>query len=146
MKTECEEYVAEPEAHERHLETCETCRALFGGSWVEARGVRLEALPLAPWEGAAHRAWPLVFAGAALVLAAAAALFAASGISPLRGLAAAIGSAIPSLDVIQALVWRMGGALQHVPAGWQIAIGVSFVAINALLVALLRRAPKGIDV
>lgn len=147
MKTpDCERYLADPEANAGHLETCVECRALFGPRSADLPPVRIGALPVAPWEGASYRSWRLVLLAGAIVLTLAAGLGAAAGISPFGGLSAALGSTFPSMEVLQALTFRVGGALQHVPGPWQIGIAISFVVINTVLVILLRRPPKGIDV
>ena len=54
MKTpDCERYIEEPEANASHLATCDECRALFGANAnVPAPKIDVNALPLAPWEGA----------------------------------------------------------------------------------------------
>ncbi len=145
----CEDYLQDPEANAAHLESCAACRAmaleLDDAVEIEPRPLNVDALPLAPWEGATHRTWPLVAAGVVAVLILAAVLFLAAGISPLRGIARAVVSALPSLDLMVNLSQLAGGALHNAPVTWHIAIGVSFVVINTLLFLLLRRAPKGID-
>ena len=141
MKTEaCERYVADPEANASHLDECVECAALFGSSDVGAT-LKLDALPLAPWEGAAHKSWPLVIGGALTVFCIAAALFTIAGV-PLTALT----GAIPSFSTLQLLLRDVGDGLQHAPAPWQIAIAISFLVVNTVLIVLLRRAPKGIDV
>lgn len=146
----CEDYLNDPEANAAHAETCAACRAmteeLDSEIEIQARPMSLDALPLAPWEGASHRTWPLVAAGAAAVAILAAVLFLAAGISPLRGITRAVTSAVPSLDLMVSLSELAGGALHQAPVAWHIAIGVSFLAINTILFLLLRRSPKGIDV
>jgi hypothetical protein len=135
MKTpDCERYIEDPEANASHLETCEECRALFGASaTVRAPKIDVNALPVAPWEGAQHRAWPLVTGAALAIFAIAAALFAASGASPADTLAANV----PTLGRLEALVVLM----RQTPI---MVVGVLFVVVNTLLIALLRRAPKGL--
>ena len=64
----------------------------------------------------------------------------------LSGIARAVTSAVPSLDLMVNLSHLAGGALHKAPMAWHVAIAVSFVAINTILFLLLRRAPKGIDV
>lgn len=137
MKTpDCERYIEDPEANPSHLETCEECRVLFGASTTaRAPKIDVNALPLAPWEGSQHRSWPLVTGAALAIFAIAAALFAASGASPADTLAANV----PTLSRLQALVLLMRQAPIMV-------VGVLFIIVNTLLIALLRRAPKGIDV
>ena len=145
MKSErCQLYLEDPEGHAAHLRECAECRALFEeiNARVDQRPVIVDSLPLAPWEGASYRAWPLVLGGVLTVLAITAALFAAAGPSALQ----ALRSNVPSLDIVMSLFRLAGGAVQNAPAVWQIGIGVSFVIVNAIFFALLRRAPKGIDV
>jgi hypothetical protein len=137
MKTpDCERYIEDPEANASHLATCEECRALFGTAGnVPAPKLDVNALPLAPWEGAQHRSWPLVTGAALAIFAIAAALFAASGVSPADTLAANM----PTLSRLQSLVLLMRQAPIMV-------VGVLFIVVNTVLIALLRRAPKGLDV
>jgi hypothetical protein len=137
MKTpDCERYIEDPEANASHLETCEECRALFGaGTGVAVPKIDVNALPLAPWEGAQHRSWPLVSGAALAIFAIAAALFAASGASPADTLAANL----PTVSRLESLVVLMRQAPIMI-------VGVLFIVVNTVLIALLRRAPKGIDV
>ena len=142
--TRCEDYLEDPEAYAAHVESCETCRELIeeldDGVDVQHRPVSLDALPLAPWEGASHRTWPLVAAGRAAVLILAIALFFMSGVSSLNGIASAVMSAIPPVQPVVRVLQLTGHAI-GVPV-----IAVLFVAINSILFLLLRRSPKGIDV
>jgi hypothetical protein len=144
MKTpDCERYIEDPEANASHLATCAECRALFGATTdVAAPKIDLDALPLAPWEGAQHRPWPLVMGAALAIFAIACALFAASGASP----TAALGSTVPSFGLLELVLQHFGDGVQHAPAGWHVALAVAFLVVNTLLVVLLRRAPKGLDV
>lgn len=140
-REECRLYLEDPEAHGAHLATCAACRAVSQElhAKVPAQPIRVEALPLAAWEGAAHRSWSLVLGSALTVIAIAAALFAAAGESPLVAIGEAVREAIPSSGLMLSLLRLVGGAAP-------IAIVVSFLAVNAILFVLLRRAPKGIDV
>lgn len=146
----CEDYLQDPEANAAHLESCAECRAiameLDEEVAVQPRPISLDALPMAPWEGATHRTWPLVAAGVTAMAILAAVLFLAAGISPLKGIARAVTSSVPSLDLMVNLSELAGGALHKAPVTWHVAIAVSFLAINTILFLLLRRAPKGIDV
>lgn len=146
----CEDYLKDPEANAVHAESCAACRAiteeLDDEIVVDTRPIPVDALPMASWEGASHRTWPLVAAGAAAVTILAVVLFLAAGISPLSGIARAVTSAVPSLDLMVNLSHLAGGALHKAPMAWHVAIAVSFLAINSILFFLLRRAPKGIDV
>jgi hypothetical protein len=144
--TRCEDYLQDPEAYAAHVESCETCRALIEeldeavDVDVQHRAVSIDALPLAPWEGASHRTWPLVAAGLAAVLILAIALFFMSGVSSLNGIASAVMSAIPPVQPVVRVLQLTGHAI-GVPV-----IAVLFVAINSILFLLLRRSPRGIDV
>jgi hypothetical protein len=150
MKTDaCERYLSDPEANDTHLAECEECAALFSAADLPFDGERLlraDALPLAPWEGAAHKSWPLVIGGALAVLCVAAAMFTVAGVAPLNGIIHALGSTLPSFTTLQLLLRYVGDGVQHAPAPLQIGVAISFLVVNTLLVVLLRRAPKGIDV
>ena len=139
----CRQYLEDPDAHTSHLSECASCRTLVDvlERPTETRAVKVDQLPLAPWEGSSHRSWPLVAGGALALLAIAAGFFAAAGASP-----SAITDRIPSLGVVLSAFRLAGTALQNAPMGWQVGIAISFILVNALLFALLRRAPKGIDV
>lgn len=140
----CEEYLQDPEAGAAHLETCDACRAMFEELGdeirVEHRPVSIDALPLAPWEGAAHRTWPLVAAGAAAAVILAIVLCYAAGISSISGIAKALISEVPPVQGVVKLFQHTGQALGGP------AVALLFVVINTILFLLLRRAPKGIDV
>src|SRR5215470_6396266 len=84
MKDACQRYLEDPEANAGHLAECRECRALFDtlGISVDERPVSVGTLPLAPWEGATYRAWPLVAGGVALI-AIAVMLCIVLGVSPL---------------------------------------------------------------
>ena len=149
MKNEsCQRYLQDPEANASHLDTCEECRALFAPPqlMIEPAPVSIDAMPMAPWEGASHRSWPLAFVGALVVLGAALALFLVAGVAPIAGLGRAVAAAIPSADLVMSASRLVGTGLQHAPVSWQIAIGAGFVAVNTVFFLLLRRSPKGIDV
>jgi hypothetical protein len=149
----CDEYFEDPEKNAAHLESCAECRALakaMSGELddpieVQPRPMRVDALPLAPWEGARHRTWPLVAAGAASVLILAIVLFLAAGTPPLRGIARAVASSF-SLEAATRFFQYFGSGLHGAPAIIHVTIAVLFVAINTILFLLLRRAPKGLDV
>jgi hypothetical protein len=57
----------------------------------------------------------------------------------------AVTSGAGSFEMIRDLVRMTGEAAPHAPAGWQIFVLIAFFVVNALLVVLLRRAPRGID-
>lgn len=144
----CQTYLEDPEGQQSHLQSCTACRELAAqlSAPVDAAPLALPDLPLAPWEGAKHRAWPLVVVAGALTVAVAAILFLIVGVSPLKGFAETVLSSVPSLDVVMRVARLTGGALQTAPTAWQIFIAVSFVIVNTILFLLLRRAPRGLDV
>lgn len=141
----CQRYLEEPEANAAHLKTCAECRAMSAAlalkTEVEPPPISVDALPLAPWEGSSYRAWPLVLGGAAIVMLVALALCDAAGMSPLR----VAESSLTSMDAIRVLLRRATESLRAASVGAQVAFGAAFVIVNALLVVLLRRAPRGID-
>lgn len=141
----CQQYLEDPEANAAHLQTCAECRAVNAGlalkTEAETASIDIDALPLAPWEGSSHRPWPLVLGGAAVVIAIALALLDAAGMSPLH---VAEGS-LASMDAIRSLLSRAATSLRSASLGAQIAFGVAFLIVNALLIVLLRRAPRGMD-
>ena len=137
----CEEYLNDPEANAAHLESCEVCRVFESDDLTDAvpiqpRPMNLDALPLAPWEGASHRTWPLVAAGLVASLSLLIVLSAAAGISPV----AAVSSTMPPVEALLTFLHLTGQAI-----GGPV-IAVLFVVINTILFLLLRRAPKGVDV
>ena len=149
MNPDCEKYLEDPDANAAHLATCAECRAVdealraSSALGLEPRAsVETNVLPLAPWEGAAYRSWPLVAAGAVAVAVIAALLFAATGTSPLD----IIRGNVPSSHVIASMFRLAGGAVQNAPVSWQVGLAISFLVVNGIFIALLRRAPRGLDV
>ena len=141
----CQRYLEDPDANASHLAECAQCRALADGLQASGLGPRasdVRDLPLAPWEGAAHRSWPLVAAGAVAVAVIAGLLFAATGTSPLEILR----GKVPSADVIASMVRLAGGAVHNAPVSLQILIFAAFFIINGIFLVLLRRSPRGLDV
>jgi hypothetical protein len=133
MNDACQRYAEDPESNAAHLRECESCAALYGE--VETRRVNVEALPLAPWEGASYRAWPLVIIGALLVLAIALTLCAAAGMSPFTAIAMSMQSDSERVMMIYQKLRPIG----------PLVFVVAFVLVNSILALLLRRAPRGID-
>ncbi len=131
----CQKYLEDPEAHAAHLEECESCRALAESLSSSVLRPRSSVeLPLAAWEGASYRAWPLVLASVAAVGLLTVLLFAITGASP-----RAFISGLPSAGVVVT-------TLRHFGAAAPAFVAVLFVVVNAIFIALLRRAPRGIDV
>lgn len=141
MTDRCQQYLEDPERHAAHLAECADCRRVAEAlaQSLDAR-VRVDALPLAPWEGASYRSWSLVLGAALAVVAIAAALFAAAGTSPLA--VAAMDSDLFT-SILRPL---MSGAILNAPTSLQIKIVIAFLIVNVLFFVLLRRAPKGFDV
>jgi hypothetical protein len=145
----CEDYFEDPVKNAAHLESCTLCRALDSDDdavVMEHRPLSVDALPLATWEGASHRTWPLVAAGLVSILVLAVALFLAAGTPPLRGIAHAVTSSFTSFEAASRFVQLLGSGLHSAPMLVHVTIAVLFVFINTLLFFLLRRAPRGIDV
>jgi hypothetical protein len=140
----CETYLEDPEANAAHVQSCAACAALFGelDEEIAARpvSVNVDALPFAPWEGASHRTWPLVIAGAVALLILATVLAYAAGFTSLRGIAHVVFSEIPPVQGVVRILQLTGQAI-GVPL-----VAVLFLGINTILFLLLRRTPKGIDV
>lgn len=140
----CEEYLQDPEANAAHLESCALCRSIEEGLGpddemsidIQPRPLNLDALPMATWEGASHRTWPLVLAGLVASLTLAIVLSAAAGISPVDVVSTSLPSIQALLTFLQLTGRSIGGPL----------VAVLFVAINTILFLLLRRSPKGADV
>ncbi|HEX8411177.1 MAG TPA: hypothetical protein VF883_20115 [Thermoanaerobaculia bacterium] len=136
----CEEYLQDPEANAAHLESCALCRSIeedLGDEIdIQPRPLNLDALPMATWEGASHRTWPLVLAGLVASLTLAIVLSAAAGISPVDVVSTSLPSIQALLTFLQLTGRSIGGPL----------VAVLFVAINTILFLLLRRSPRGADV
>ncbi len=134
----CRKYLEDPEANAAHLAQCESCRALtdvLSEDMSPVLGPRSSVdMPVAPWEGASYRAWPLVLASVVVVGLLVVFVFAATGTSPLSLI-----PAVPSAAVVISMLRHFGAAAPGV-------VAVLFIVVNVLFVALLRRAPRGIDV
>ena len=142
MKTEsCLRYLEDPDANAGHLAECAECRALFGETDVATKPLSLSALPMAPWEGASHRAWPIVAVSAVAALAVAAILCFAAGLTPMQ----IVADVIASMQARRTTVMNLAGVVRDASPMAQVAFAASFLAVNGLLIALLRRAPRGID-
>lgn len=141
----CQQYLENPEANAAHLQTCAKCNAeamaLAEKADVAPPSIDLNALPLAPWEGSSHRAWPLVLGTSAVVMIVALALLDAAGMSPLH----VVEGSLTSMEAIRTQLNRAATSLHSASLGEQIVFGVVFLIVNGLLIALLRRAPRGID-
>lgn len=141
----CQRYLEDPEANAAHLQTCAECRAVSAALSAKAGGeptsIDVNTLPLAPWEGSSHRPWPLVLGLGAVLVIIALALCDAAGMSPVH----VAESSLASMEAIRRFVNSATTTLRGASFGWQIAFGAAFLIVNALLVLLLRRSPRGID-
>jgi hypothetical protein len=141
----CQQYLEDPEANAAHLRTCAKCNAeaiaLAEQSDVDPPSIDLNALPLAAWEGSQHRAWPLVLGTTAVVVIVALALLDAAGMSPLH----VVEGSLTSMEVLRTQLNRAATALRSASFSAQVAFGVVFLLVNGFLIALLRRAPRGMD-
>jgi anti-sigma factor RsiW len=157
--TACDDFLNDPTAHEDHLRSCESCRqlvleldrldrAFLEASVVEPSGpsAGTGALPLAPWEGARHRSWPLIFFVLSALFGTAVLLYVSAGISPASGFRSVVAGNIVPFDTLIAAVRHVGSGLQHAPMSFHLLVGGSFLLVNFLFYLLLRRAPKGVDV
>lgn len=136
------EFLQDPETNAAHLEQCAECRALIArlNAVISHEPIRVTDLPLAGWEGASYRSWGFVAASAMALLLATILLCHAAGVSPFKAL-----SMDASLARWRGLLFELSSALRRAALGWQILFGCAVVAVNALLVLLLRRPPRGID-
>jgi hypothetical protein len=143
--SECQRYLEDPEANAAHLQACAECRdiseALGVKADVESAPIDLNALPLAPWEGSSHRPWPLVLGASAVVIIIALALCDAAGMTPVH----VAESSLTSMEAVRGFVDGATASLRTASLGWQVAFGAAFLIVNALLVVLLRRSPRGMD-
>lgn len=145
----CDDYLADPEANARHLETCEACRKATAG--LEAATVRPHrdavpaSLPLAPWEGARARSWSTAIGVAVVVAVLGVIAFVAIGVSPLDGFLAAVTSGLPG-EGSEKLVGAIPNFLASASPRAHLLILAAFVVVNVVFVALLRRRTRGYDV
>jgi len=145
----CDDYLADPESHPGHLDTCEACRKAAAGLEAAAiesrRDVVPAALPLAPWEGARERSWATAAGVALLVALLGVAAFVVIGVSPIEGFLAAVASGLPgagSGKLLEVVPNILAGASRRT----HMLIFAAAVAVNVILVALLRRRTRGYDV
>lgn len=150
MTARCELYLENPEQHRDHLAGCESCRRLE--NWLNVGpdsdgrvSAVISRLPVAPWEGAAYRAWGIVAAAAALVVLGATALFLMSGVSPVEGFLTVLRSLLPGFDVSH-FTNSIPQMLREAPIQFHLVVLTAFILVNAVFFLMLRRPPKGYDV
>ena len=152
--TRCDDFLENPESCPEHANECVECRALahdlealdekLGDLVVEpVRPVSIDALPLAPWEGAKQRPWGLVVAVALSLGGLAALLLMLSGPS---AFAAATGSAAAFMPARMVTVGQsVSNFVREASLVTQVGIFISFVIVNAVFFTMLRRSPRGYD-
>ncbi len=145
----CDDYLADPEANAKHVETCDACRraiAELDAATVEPRRDAIpSSLPLAPWEGARQRSWATAMGVALFVATLGALAFFAIGVSPIEGFLAAVTSGLPG-EGSEKLLGAIPNFLAGAPRRAHLLIVAAFVVVNVVLVALLRRRTRGYDV
>jgi hypothetical protein len=153
----CEAYRRDPAADPAHLETCAACAAMLDDLEPLAGRLResidappvaerlARELPLAPWEGGRFRSWRLVGVVAAVLLAVSLLLFVFVGISPLDRISTAAADAAAAARALPTAAVAIAKLLAHAPANFKILLAVAFAAVTLLLIALLRRSPRGFD-
>ncbi|HUP66180.1 MAG TPA: hypothetical protein VM557_12960 [Thermoanaerobaculia bacterium] len=160
MKTRCQQWIDDPENHEAHLLECDSCRTRaeelsqvdrsLSASVVEPGGsiasLVTDRLPVATWEGARHRAWGLTLLVIALITLLTAGLFAWVGIPPAEGIADSAQSAYGGPESAALLSDSVGAFLRNAPRSFHAMILLAFLTVNFILLALLRRPPRGYDV
>ena len=153
----CRKWAEDPDGTTReHLASCETCRRDAAAHEQVERGLAAVAaepapipvrdLPVAPWEGAQHRAWGFVLLALLGVAILAGVLFYFLGVSPLAALTALAGTAAASRTALSLLTDSLGELLTAAPRRFDIGVAIGFVAVNAILFFMLRRGPRGYDV
>lgn len=152
----CRRWADDPEGERDHLATCASCRR--EAARLEALDRNLASvvaepparpareLPVAPWEGAQHRAWGFVILALLAVAALAGALFFALGISPLAAIADLARNVAESRRAVALLAGSLGALLPAAPRRFDVGIAIGFVVVNGLLFYMLRRGPRGYDV
>lgn len=152
----CRRWADDPEGEREHLATCESCRR--EAARLEALDRSLAAvaaepaphaapeLPVAPWEGAQHRAWGFVFLALVAVAALAAGLFVALGVSPFAAISDLAQNVAGSRRAVALVTASLGNLLPAAPRRFDLGIAIGFVVVNALLLYMLRRGPRGYDV
>ncbi|MBW3563244.1 MAG: hypothetical protein KY459_00785 [Acidobacteria bacterium] len=143
------------EAETTHLSSCRECAAeiqtleqverSLGSTDVEPLSpVLKERLPVAPWEGASHRAWLAPVAVGAMLMALAALVAAATGTNPLDMIAAMFRGAASSATEIPDVARSLGTLVSTAPLEFRAAVVAAFIVINGLFAVMLRRRPRGI--
>lgn len=155
----CRQFRGDPEKFSTHPETCGSCAAIleeiteFDREFASRAAISdvpplapldSRTLPIAQWEGAGERAWPLAVLGALALVFLAVMLFLLSGISPADGFRAALMSQLPRFELLE-VASVVGEGLRTAPLRVHLFILAGFTVINVIFVRMLRRAPRGVD-
>ncbi len=145
MDSACRQYFENPDAHGAHLDQCAACAALFRPTAPPAPpsspALALDTLPLAPWEEAGYRPWPLA---AGIVLAILTAAFALSSLAGLNAIEV-LRSASATTSELRLFIVSSAESLRGAPMLARIGFAALFIVVNAALVLMLRRPPRGVD-
>jgi hypothetical protein len=150
----CLPHRRDPERLATHAQGCDDCAAYqrelerFDHAVtppVEGEPLLLNPgeLPVAPWEGAAHRSWPLLAVAALLAAIVAGLLFASAGIGVIEGVRGTL-QAMARGNMLR-LAAAFGESVREAPMPFHGLIFGAFLGINFILFRLLRRAPRGAD-
>lgn len=157
-ESSCRDFRENPEEFNKHPEGCAACAALLeesselemkireglGSPELRTLSLNSRELPVAPWEGASERAWPLAVLGALALVFMAVILFLLSGISPTEGFRAVVVSQLPRFEMFEVAA-VVGEGLRAAPPGVHLLILAAFIIVNLVFLRLLRRAPRGVD-
>lgn len=156
----CRRWLDDPDAMEAHARECPACAARLreldsvdrdlAAVRIDPAGpigtVMAARLPVAAWEGAEHRPWWLVFGVMTAVAILAGVAFLVVGLSPVGSLIDLGRALVGRFDAALSVARSMSLILKSAPAAMHLLLAVAFLAINALLIAMLRRGPRGYDV
>ena len=159
MNDDCSQFLEDPESFRAHAAGCDECRPLlddldaidetFAGIHRDPRGSladRFSTLPLAPWEGARHRSWAIVVAGAIALLCLGAAAFTLGGVNPAEGFSEAVRGSMAGQVGWLRFFRSAPQMLRQAPMHFHLFLAVAFISVNVLFYLLLRRDPKGSNV
>ena len=152
----CRRWADDPEGEREHLASCPDCareaaeaaavERSLAAVIAEPESISVAELPVAPWEGAQHRAWGFVLLALVAIAALAAGVFFALGISPFVAVADLARAAVGSRKAAALVTDSLGVLLPAAPRRFDVGIAIGFVVVNAILFFLLRRGPRGYDV
>ena len=150
----CKAWMEDPEGQKAHLASCASCAAEAAG--LEASALSEDApslaetleprLPVAPWEGARHRSWGFLAAVLLVLVIGTAGLFFLLGVTFSEGMGAVVNEVGAPRSAIVVLAGAAGDLIRSASPTVLLILVVAVIAVNALLIYLLRRGPRGYDV